>query len=289
MRIAVCLKHVIDPTTVEVDPLTGEIDAVRVLCMMNPADAAALEMALCLRSEGDTLKAFTVGPPPAERVLRHALALDVDNVVRLWDESRNFTKPPVTSVLLAAGLRTEGLPDLVLCGARSVDRGSGKVPALLAEHLDWPVVTDVTHFEIHEGHVRFQRRLSRGARAEGEVTLPAVLGLDPEIAHLRHASLPGLMKGKQATIPVRHLAELGLSANDLSFPAVTLHAVMPPHPRPRIIFIPDSNLSPHERIAQIMSAGVTRKAGEIIEGPPEDMADAIVAFLRDKGFLEPLA
>ncbi len=287
MRITVCLKYVPDPTTVEVDPLSGEIDPIRTLHMMNPADAAALEMALRLRTEADSVLALTVGPPETEAVLRDAIAVGADSVLRLWDESRTYSKPPMTSILLAAALRAEGLPDLVLCGARSVDRGSGKLPALLGEHLDWPVVTDITHFELQQGNVRFQRRLARGARAEGEVILPAVLGIEAGLARLRHASLPGMMRAKQTPITVRHLADLGLSAQDLSFPAATLHAVMPPRPRPRTIFIPDSSLPAHERIAQLVSAGVTSKTGKILEkGSPEEMADAIIAFLDEHGFLE---
>ena len=40
---------------IEVDPLTGEIDVGRTLYVLNPADAGALEMALRMRSRGDTV------------------------------------------------------------------------------------------------------------------------------------------------------------------------------------------------------------------------------------------
>lgn len=286
MRIAVCQKFVPDPTTIEVDPLTGEIDAVRTLHMTNPADKAALEMALRLCTDSGEVRVLTVGAPEADAVLREALAVGTDHVLRLWDETRAYTKPPMTAVLLATALRNAGLPDLVLCGARSVDRGSGKVPALLGEHLDWPVVTDVTHLEIDGDVVRFQRRLSRGARSEGQVRLPAILALEASLARLRHASLPGLLRAKRHEIPVHHLPELGLSPQDLIFPAATLRAVMPPRPRPRTMFIPDGSLSVHERVEQIMSAGVTRKSGEIVEGSPDQMADTIIAFLQAHGLLE---
>ena len=286
MRFAVCLTYVPDPDTVEVDPLTGEVDVGRTLYVLNPADAGALEMALRMRSRGDTVTALTVGPVEAEAVLRDAMAVGADHVLRLWDDSRTSTKPPVTSILLAAALRTEGLPDLVLCGARTLDRGSGKIPALLGEYLDWPVVTDITSFDISAARVRFQRRLARGARSEGEVTMPAVLAIETGAVRLRYASLPGLMQAKRAPIPVRHLPDLGLSPQDVNFPASTVHVAMPPRPRPRAIFIPDGNLPPEERIAQIMSAGVTGKAEQIVEGSPEEMADVIITFLRERGFLE---
>jgi electron transfer flavoprotein beta subunit len=290
MRIAVCLKFVPDPTTIEVDPLTGVIDPVRTLYMMNLDDAAALEMALRLRGDSGRVQALTVGAAESEAVLRDALAVGADTVVRLWDDSHAFTKPSVTSTLLAGCLSLQDeLPDLILCGARSLDRWAGKVPALLGESLKLPVVTDVTRLDIQGDHALVQRRLARGARSESEVLLPAVLGLGAGVARLRHASLPALMRAKAAKIPVRNLADLGLSVQDLQFPAVTLREVMPPAPRPRAIFMPDPNLPPHERAAQIMSAGVAEKSGRILEdGSPEQMADAIIDFLRTRGFLEPV-
>jgi electron transfer flavoprotein beta subunit len=286
MRIAACLSLLPDPETVEVDPLTGDVDLGRTLHILNPADAAALETALRLRREGDTVLALTVGDTQAEAALRDAIAVGADEVVRLWEDGRAATRPAVTSLLLATALRAQGLPDLVLCGARSLAHGSGKVPALIAEYLDWPVVTDIIAFSLDAGRARFQRRLARGARSEGEVSLPAVIAVEPGVAPLRYAGLPGLMKAKRAAIPVLHLPDLGLSPMDLNFPSATVRAAMPTYARPREIFIPDSNLAPHERVAQILSAGVAQKTGRIVEGSAEDMADAIIAFLRDRGFLE---
>ena len=286
MRLAVCLSRVPDPETIEIDPITGEIDSGRTLHILNPADAVALELALRLRSRGDAVSALTVGPVEAEAVLREALAVGADSVLRLWDETQGATRPTASAMLLAAALRTEGLPDLLLCGWRSLAGGSGKVPALLGEYLNWPVVTDITALEIQAARVYFQRRLARGGRAEGEVTMPAVLAIAAEDIRLRYASLPGLMQAKRASIPVRHLPDLGLSPLDLNFPTSTVHVATPPRPRPRTVFIPDGAMSVEDRVGQILSAGVTRKSVALVEGPPEAAADAIVAFLRDHGFMD---
>ena len=287
MHIAVCLKHVPDPSTVEVDPLTGVIDDGRVLYMLNPADESALELALRLRPADGKVTALSIGPADAEALLREALAAGVDRAVRVWDASLGPIKPVITSILLAAALRATGVPDLVLCGGHSADRGSGTVPALLAEHLGWPAITDVTQFELVSGRALIQRRLARGARAESEVLLPAVLGLDLDRIRLRQASLPKLMRAKHATIPLYGLDALDLSPQDLHFPAMTLHEVMPPRPRARVMFTPDPAASVEERVAQILSAGVAGKAGQILEGgTPEQQADAIIDFLRQHGFLE---
>jgi electron transfer flavoprotein beta subunit len=192
----------------------------------------------------------------------------------------------VVARLLAAALQAGDVPDVLLCGSRSADQGSGQVPALLAEYLGWPVATDVTHLEMHTGHVRVQCRLARGAREERELRLPAVIALEPGLVRLRQASMSGMLTAARAAIPVRQLADLALTREDVRLPVPLLQAVGPARPRPRAMFMPDSSQPAHERIAQIISAGVTRKAGQMIEGPPDEMAEAIVAFLREQGFVE---
>ena len=125
MRFAVCLSRLPDPERVSsrsAEP--GDRRSSRTLYILNPADAAALEMALPLRSPGDTVTALTVGPVETEAVLRDAIAVGADDVLRVWEEDRSATRPAVTSLLLATAMRTEVSPDLVLCGSRSLAGGS---------------------------------------------------------------------------------------------------------------------------------------------------------------------
>ncbi len=294
MHIAVCLKHVPDPATVEVDPISGTIDTNRLLTTTNPADEVALELALRQCAEVGSVTALTVGAPASEAVLRNALAVGAHHAVRVWDDIPTPPTPTTIAMLLAAALRVAGdLPDMVLCGARSVERGSGQVPALLAEYLGWPIVTDVTSLELDttasSTSARVQQRLERGAREEFAVALPAVLAFEAGLVRLRHAALPGLLAAQRAAIPTRTLHDMSIARADLRAAAPVVRAISAPRPRPRATFIPDSSLPPHERIEQILTAGVTRQAGQLLEGAPDEMADAIMAFLREKGFLEPVA
>lgn len=285
MRIAVCLKRVPDLATVEVDPLTGAIDERRLLSVVGPADTVALELALQLAGPDGNVLALSASPPLADEALRAALAAGVTEVLRLWDAAVPQPTPPQAALMLATALQAGATPELVLCGTRSSDNGSGQLPALLAEFLEWPVVNDVTRIELAEGLARVQRRLDRGAREELELDLPAVLAVEPGLVRLRHADLPGLMRAQRSSIPTRNLAELKLEVGDLAFPAAMLRAARVPRPRTRPIFTPDATRPPYERITQIITAGVTRKSGKVIEGPPAQMADAVVEFLRERGFV----
>ncbi len=284
MKIAVCLKYVPAPDTVEVDPLSGAIDARRLLHVVNPADESALELGLSIGAR--EVVALTVGPRDAEVALHKALACGASQAVRLWDTSWQTTDPFRTATLLCAALRTIEACDLVLCGARSSDRGTGAVPALVAEMLDWPVATDVTRVDVIDGLAILQRRLNRGAREIVELRLPAVIGVESGLATLRHAGLPDLISAHRAMIPLLTPAQLGLTTADIHFPVPVLQATLPPRPRPRRIFTPESTLPPHERIGQILSAGVVRKSAQMLRGDPEELAAAIVAFLKRRGFLQ---
>ncbi|HMQ32458.1 MAG TPA: hypothetical protein PKD53_17130 [Chloroflexaceae bacterium] len=283
MHIVVCLKWVPDPLSVEASPFTGAIDRRRLLHRTNLADEGALELALQLAGAGGAVTALTVGPPPAGEAARAALAAGASRAARLWDERLAEPHPQATATLLAAAARALPPADLVLCGARSSDRGSGAVPAMLAELLGWPAVTDVTALALEGGRAAVQRRLARGAREEVAVALPAVLGLEPGLARLRQPALPALLAARRAAVAVWSPGDLGLEA--LPAPAAVQRAVQPPRPRPRPIFAPDSSLPAHERIAQLIAAGVGAKTGQIHEGPPERLAAELVAFLRERGFI----
>lgn len=283
MHIVVCLKQVPDPLSVEANPFTGAIDSRRLLPRVNLADEGALELALQLAGPGGAVSALTVGPPPADEVARAARAAGATRALRLWDDGLDAPFPEATSALLAAAARALPPAGLVLCGARSSDRGSGAVPAMLAERLGLPAVTDVTALAIDGGSALIQRRLARGARDEVTVGLPAVIGLEPGLARLRQPSLPALLAARRAAVEARTAADLGLDG--LPAPTLVRRAVLPPRPRPRPIFAPDSALPAHERIGQLLAAGVTTKTGKLVEGPPEQLAAALVAFLRERELL----
>ena len=286
MKVTVCLKYVPDLDSVDVNPLTGAVDKSRLLYLINPADESALALALQNRGEAGSVQGLTVGPKQSDKALRAALAAGASDVLRLWDEDWSEIEPFRTAVMLATALQKEALPDLILCGTKSVDRGSGLVPALLAEALGWPAVTEVTALDLQPGQATVQRRLERGVREVVAVRLPAVLALEPELARLPQASLPHLIAAQRANIPVQTPAELGLTQAELDFLTPTRQSILPPRPRPRPIFTPEGTQPAHDRIEQILSAGVTRDSGRILEGPATHMAEAIIEFLQEREFLE---
>ena len=79
MKILVTVKQVPDTSgKVAVNP-DGTLDRASMQTIINPDDLNAVEAALALKDElGCKVVAFTMGPPPAEGMLRELMAMGVD-------------------------------------------------------------------------------------------------------------------------------------------------------------------------------------------------------------------
>src|SRR5450631_1490506 len=145
----------------DVDPLTGAISASPHDRGPDPADFAALEHALSLAEKWDAqVIAATVGPAEADEMLKDALAAGATGALRVEPAGRN-SRPRAAELVgggqnrpaaLAAALREHyGVPDLVLCGDHSADRGTGSFPAFLAAALNAAQALGVVRLEPEGG------------------------------------------------------------------------------------------------------------------------------------------
>ena len=82
MKILVTVKQVPDTSgKVAVNP-DGTLDRASMQTIINPDDLNAVEAALALKDElGCKVVAFTMGPPPAEGMLRELMAMGVQLVL----------------------------------------------------------------------------------------------------------------------------------------------------------------------------------------------------------------
>jgi hypothetical protein len=67
--------------------------------------------------------------------------------------------------------------------------------------------------------------------------------------------------------------------------AMTLLEIHTPRPRPRHIAAPDSRHSAYQRIGEIVAGGATGRKTQLVKGSPEELAKALVEFLKDRGFV----
>src|SRR5450631_2794651 len=258
----------------DVDPLTGAISASPHDRGPDPADFAALEHALSLAEKWDAqVIAATVGPAEVDEMLKDALAAGATGALRVEPARRSSRPRPAELVgggqnrpaALAAALRQRyGVPDLVLCGDRSADRGTGSLPAFLAAALNAAQALGVVRLEPEgDGELRVRR--------------PAVVSVEAAGVRLRRAGLPETLASRRAVIPV------------VDAPAAAGHRVpvlgaRPYRPRPRELPVP-SGTALH-RTLQLTGALVERTPPTVL-GPlsPEQAADELLGYLRRRGYL----
>ena len=294
MHIIVCIKQTPDSSSVYIDPITGQVDYDRFVQVLNAADACAVEASVRLKEQcGGQITAITLGPPDSEGALRAALAIGADAALRLCNPQCETWGPFTVAAALAACIKSSAMldPNLILCGDAASDWSSGIVGPALAEQLELPQVTGVTRLEISAQHgqtatsLRLTRRLERGYRELVEAQLPLLITVTSDLNEPRYPSLPAYMAALAATIPVIDPLSLDSTLEQGESDETTILEMHTPRPRPRRIAAPDSHHSAFERIGEIVSGGATGRQTKLVEGSPEELAKALVAFLREKGFI----
>ena len=124
MKILVCVKQVPDTSgKVAVNP-DGTLNRASMQTIINPDDMNAVEAALKLKDElGCKVTVVTMGPPPAEGMLRELMAMGADDGYLVSAREFGGSDTYATSQILAAALDTIGLDDddIVFCGRQAID------------------------------------------------------------------------------------------------------------------------------------------------------------------------
>lgn len=263
----------------EVDPLSGEVRRDARLAALSPSDEAALEKALLLAEAwGARVLALSAGGPEADGPLREALALGAE--VRRVDLRGAYLDDLVRderalAQALVAALGHER-PDLVLCGDRSADRGTGALPAFLAHELGCAQAPGLVSLELVEGALLAERRVDHGRRERMRVPLPAVCSVEGAGLRLRRASLPASLAAAEAQIPVVPAA----------VPASRVRVVQsrPSKPRPR--HLPAPSGTARERLLALTGALLEHEPPTVVTpADAGEAADVLLEFLARHGYL----
>lgn len=147
MKIIVCIKQVPGTTQVDIDEETGVLKRDGVESKINPYDLYALETALRLKEgcPAAQVVAISMGPPQAEKSLREALMMGVDEVVLVSD--RRFAGADVlaTAHTLSQAILADGWDTgLILCGQQTTDGDTAQVGPEIAEFMGIPHAANVT-------------------------------------------------------------------------------------------------------------------------------------------------
>lgn len=254
------------------------------------ADFAALELALRLGEAWNrAVVAVSVGPPEAEPLLREARAMGATRAIRVelpTGGPHGSAASATVAAALAAVLGPDGMApaELVLCGAASVDRGSGAVPAFLAEELGAAQALGLMALTSETSdEVRAVRRLDGGRREQLWVSSPAVLSVEAEVrmgterVAPRRASFTALLATAEVSTALAPAPRDGYSG----FP----HHSGPFRARPQALPAPDPNRNARERALTLLGTATPHSPARIVQGSPETAAEEMLAYLRQHGFL----
>lgn len=237
MHIVVCVKAVPSSTEVKMDPVTHTIVRDGRESVVNPFDAAALEVALAIKDEraatgeGCRVSVLSMGIPATEALLRDGIARGASDALLLSDRAFAGADTLATSYALSCGIRELGsasmsdvaasgasehgeaapgpsLPDLILCGKMAVDGDTAQIGPELAGLFDMPCVTDVRELvAIERGRVTVRHATDAGIELV-EVPLPAVLTVAKDIAQPRMPSIAGVRAAAGAPVAVLSAARV---------------------------------------------------------------------------------
>ncbi len=193
MKIIVFVKQVPDAVEVKIDPKTGNICREGVESIMNPYDANAIEAALKIKdSIGAVVCAVSMGPPQAEAVLNHALAMGCDESYLLSDRALGGADTLATGYTLAKAAEKIGDFDLLIFGKCATDAETAQTGPIVAELLGLPQVTLADSLEIKDGWAYCRRDL--GERYEDvKAKLPALICVTNNINTPRYPTAKGIM------------------------------------------------------------------------------------------------
>ncbi len=210
MKILCFIKEMIDPNAgVEADdysPAERDKDDI----IMNTNDKHAIEAALQLKEKhGGTVVAVTVGSENADKILREAIAMGVDEAVHVELEEFEYLPPLVSSKILAEAAKKIGDFDLILTGMNSLDYNNAAVPSMVAELLGLPHLTFLDDLKIEDGHV-VGRRYIEGGSLTIKVKYPLVASIATTANEPRYTSVKRIIQARKTKIPKWSLDDLGL-------------------------------------------------------------------------------
>ncbi len=194
MKIIVCVKQVPDTSgKVAVNP-DGTLNRASMAAITNPDDLNAVEAALVLKEQtGAEVIVVSMGPPPAEGMLREVMARGVDRAILVSAREFGGSDTYATSQILAAAIDKIGVDkdDIVMCGRQAIDGDTAQVGPQIAEKLGLPQVTYAAEITKEGDTITVKRMLEDGYMTI-KVKTPCLITCIKELNTPRYMSVGGI-------------------------------------------------------------------------------------------------
>ena len=196
MKIIVCVKQVPDTSgKVAVNP-DGTLNRASMQTITNPDDMNAVEAALKLKdATGCKVVVVSMGPPPAEGMLRELLAMGCDEAVLVSAREFGGSDTYATSQILAAAIKKVGVDedDIVFCGRQAIDGDTAQVGPQIAEKLGLPQGSYAAEIKA-EGNGVVVKRLLEDGYMMLKMQTPCLITCVKELNNPRYMSVSGIFE-----------------------------------------------------------------------------------------------
>ena len=196
MKIIVCVKQVPDTSGKVAVNEDGTLNRASMATITNPDDLNAVEAALQLKDEtGAEVIVVSMGPAPAEGMLRELLARGADRAVLVSAREFGGSDTYATSQILAAAIKKIGLEDddVVFCGRQAIDGDTAQVGPQIAEKLHLPQVTYAADIQKDGDTITVKRMLEDGYMTI-KVHTPCLITCIKELNTPRYMSVGGVFE-----------------------------------------------------------------------------------------------
>ena len=196
MKAIVCVKQVPDTSGKVAVKADGTLDRASMATITNPDDLNAIEAALTLKDEtGCEVVVVSMGPPPAEGMLRELLARGADKAVLVSGREFGGSDTFATSQILAAAVNKIGVgpEDVVFCGRQAIDGDTAQVGPQIAEKLHLPQATYVADIQ-KDGNTLTVKRMLEDGYMMVKVQTPCLLTCIKELNTPRYMSVSGVFE-----------------------------------------------------------------------------------------------
>lgn len=194
MKAIVCVKQVPDTSgKVAVNP-DGTLNRASMATIINPDDKNAVEAALKLKdATGCKVVVITMGPPPAQGMLRELMAMGADEGILVSAREFGGSDTFATSQILAAAIKKIGLEadDIVMCGRQAIDGDTAQVGSQIAEKLEIPQISYAAEIKKDGAKVSVKRMLEDGYMTI-ETQTPCLITCIKELNTPRYMSVGGI-------------------------------------------------------------------------------------------------
>jgi len=256
-RIAVLVKQV--PDHEAIIQITSEQELSienRYVCSF--FDEIALEAALTIQKKYPEaeLVALSAGGKKAIDALRRAIALGIDQVEQVGDESIEKSENNFIACILAARLKALQ-PHLIICGKQAGDDDMASIGPMVAEFLKIPHATAIVSLDIDAA----ANKIKIGREVEGEIwylesDFPLLITAEKGLAEPHVPVVTRVMKAMKAKIQHIPLAELNIQEYEQQGRIRRLRYIMPSSRPPVTIMQQPFPQNVTELISRLQEKGI---------------------------------